>query len=100
MILSGRNGTPLWTMSRELYPKQLLSLLGELSLPQETAWRVHGHGLAPAVVVCGEPHRFINAEQLRNLSIRPAKIVLDPWSGAPPRPSRRRSRSRGAIPMR
>jgi mannose-1-phosphate guanylyltransferase / mannose-6-phosphate isomerase len=78
VILSGGNGTRLWPMSRELYPKQLLPLLEEVSLLQQTAWRVHGNGFAPPLLVCGEEHRFVVQEQLGSLGIRPRDIVLEP----------------------
>jgi mannose-1-phosphate guanylyltransferase/mannose-6-phosphate isomerase len=65
-------------MSRELYPKQLLALRGETSLLQQTAWRVRGRGFAAPMVMCGEEHRFIIAEQLRALWIEPQAIVLEP----------------------
>jgi mannose-1-phosphate guanylyltransferase/mannose-6-phosphate isomerase len=78
VILSGGTGTRLWPMSRELHPKQLLPLRGEVSLLQETAWRVAGPGLEPPVIVSSEAHRFVVAEQLRTIGIRPRTILLEP----------------------
>jgi mannose-1-phosphate guanylyltransferase/mannose-6-phosphate isomerase len=79
VILSGGAGTRLWPLSRELYPKQLLSLASERSLLQDTASRVgQGAGFAAPLVVCNEEHRFIIAEQLRQLGIQPRAIVLEP----------------------
>lgn len=78
VILSGGNGTRLWPMSRRLHPKQMLPLVGEVSLLQQTAWRLRGHGLAAPVVVCGEEHRFVVAEQLRELGVEPGGMLLEP----------------------
>lgn len=78
VILSGGAGTRLWPLSRELYPKQLLPLLSEQSLLQETVQRVQGDTFAPPLVVCSEEHRFIIAEQLRTLGVEPLAIVLEP----------------------
>jgi mannose-1-phosphate guanylyltransferase/mannose-1-phosphate guanylyltransferase/mannose-6-phosphate isomerase len=78
VILSGGTGTRLWPMSRELHPKQLLALQGELSLLQQTAWRVRNKDFEAPLVMCGEAHRFIIAEQLRDLWIEPRDIVLEP----------------------
>ncbi len=58
VILSGGTGTGLWPMSRELFPKQLLPLLAEVSLLQQTAWRVQGHEFSAPLLMCGEEHRF------------------------------------------
>ena len=78
VILSGGNGTRLWPMSRQLFPKQLLPLLSEVSMLQQTAWRVRGAQFDDPLLVCGEEHRFVVDEQLRALGIRPRQIVLEP----------------------
>ncbi len=79
VILSGGSGTRLWPMSRSLYPKQLLALFGERSLLQETARRVIDlPGFAPPLIVANEEHRFIIAEQLREIGAAPAALLLEP----------------------
>jgi mannose-1-phosphate guanylyltransferase/mannose-6-phosphate isomerase len=79
VILSGGAGTRLWPLSRELYPKQFLPLVGERTMIQDTALRVEGlPGLAAPIVVCNEAHRFLVAEQLRQVSITPQSILLEP----------------------
>ena len=78
VILSGGAGTRLWPLSRELYPKQLLALTGERTMIQQTALRLEGLAAAPPIVVCNEAHRFLVAEQLRQLRIDPQAIVLEP----------------------
>ena len=79
VILSGGAGTRLWPLSRELYPKQLLALLGPRTMLQQTAQRVAGLDCAAPVVVCNEAHRFLVAEQLRALKLTPKAIVLEPF---------------------
>jgi mannose-1-phosphate guanylyltransferase/mannose-6-phosphate isomerase len=79
VILSGGSGTRLWPMSRTLYPKQLLSLVGEQSLLQQTALRVRDSGrFAAPLVIANEEHRFIIAEQLREIDIVPQGLILEP----------------------
>src|SRR6185437_8360529 len=78
VILSGGAGTRLWPLSRELYPKQLLALTGERTMIQQTALRLEGLGAGGPVVVCNEAHRFLVAEQLRQVGIEPQAIVLEP----------------------
>ena len=78
VILSGGAGTRLWPMSRRLRPKQLLPLTSERSMLQETAHRVAGPDFAPPVIVCNEDHRFMIAEQMREIGLRPEAIVLEP----------------------
>lgn len=79
VILSGGAGTRLWPLSRESYPKQLLALTSDLSLLQGTAQRVSDRALFEApLLVSNADHRFIVAEQLRQLGIAPRAIVLEP----------------------
>ena len=79
VILSGGSGTRLWPMSRETYPKQLLALTADRTLLQETAARVGNPArFAAPIVVCNDAHRFIVAEQLRQLAVKPRCIVLEP----------------------
>ncbi len=79
VILCGGAGTRLWPLSRELYPKQLLSLVGENSLLQDTANRIIAiEGIQEPVLVCNEEHRFLVAEQLREMDVVPETIILEP----------------------
>ena len=78
VILSGGSGTRLWPLSRELYPKQLLPLVGERTMLQETVLRLQGLDAAPPLVVCNDAHRFLAAEQLRQLNVQPQAIILEP----------------------
>ena len=78
VILSGGSGTRLWPLSRELYPKQLLKLVGNHTMLQDTVLRLGGLKAGAPVVVCNDSHRFLVAEQLRLLGIKPRAIVLEP----------------------
>src|SRR5215831_10442528 len=79
VILSGGSGTRLWPMSRALYPKQLLALIDGGSLLQQTARRIGDpQRFAPPLVIANEEHRFIIAEQLREIGVVPRSLLLEP----------------------
>jgi mannose-1-phosphate guanylyltransferase len=79
VILSGGSGTRLWPMSRTLYPKQILPLVGDHSLLQQAVLRVDGlSGFAPPLVVANEGRRFIIAEQLREIGLARHAPLLEP----------------------
>ena len=80
VVLSGGSGTRLWPLSREKYPKQLLSFVGQDSLLQATLRRlegIDGATCAPPLVVCNDEYRFVVAEQLRLMGLQ-GRIVLEP----------------------
>lgn len=79
VILCGGAGTRLWPMSRELYPKQFLSLVDDMSLLQNTLKRVAKYkNIVSPLVVCNEDHRFLVAQQIHELDISPRSIMLEP----------------------
>src|SRR5258708_20891127 len=79
VILSGGAGTRLWPLSRAAYPKQLLSLVSERTLLQETAARnLSDVGFAAPLLICNDEHRFLVDEQLRQIGIEPQAILLEP----------------------
>jgi mannose-1-phosphate guanylyltransferase/mannose-6-phosphate isomerase len=79
VLLSGGSGTRLWPLSRALYPKQFLALAGDGTLFQAALQRVGdlAKGQAP-LVVCNEEHRFLAAEQLREVGQEGATLLLEP----------------------
>lgn len=78
VVMAGGTGSRLWPMSRELYPKQFLSLVGEKTLLQETFERLEGIDTASPVLICNEDHRFLAAEQLRQIGLLDHNIILEP----------------------
>ncbi|MCP9808584.1 mannose-1-phosphate guanylyltransferase/mannose-6-phosphate isomerase [Cyanobium sp. HWJ4-Hawea] len=81
VILCGGTGTRLWPLSRASYPKQYWPLAGagDETLLQQTQLRLKGlAGLAPPLLICNEDHRFIVAEQMRQIDVEPAAILLEP----------------------
>ena len=79
VILSGGSGTRLWPVSRQDYPKQLLALMGEQTMLQQTVARVSdADNFAAPLIISNDAHRFIVAEQLREIGIKPSHIILEP----------------------
>lgn len=78
MILCGGAGTRLWPVSRQQFPKQLLSLLGEQSLLQQTAQRLSGDRFAPSLIVSGEDQRLFIERQLQSVGAPVEAILLEP----------------------
>jgi len=78
VLLSGGVGSRLWPVSREAHPKQFLPLAGELSMLQETLQRTSGLEETAPIVVCNEEHRFMVAEQLRQVGIEASALILEP----------------------
>ena len=76
--MAGGSGTRLWPLSRELFPKQFLALAGDDSMLQATVNRLDGLQVSPPLVICNESHRFLVAEQLRQLGALAQNILLEP----------------------
>ena len=82
IILCGGKGTRLWPLSRESYPKQYLAIdkVNKYTFLQSTALRLSGiKNIQSPLIICNEEHRFIVAEQLREINIKPHRIILEPF---------------------
>jgi len=79
VILAGGSGTRLWPLSRELYPKQLINMYNQHTMLQNTVLRMEEiEKTGPPLIVCNDAHRFMTAEQLRQIQTTPHAIILEP----------------------
>jgi mannose-1-phosphate guanylyltransferase / mannose-6-phosphate isomerase len=83
VIMAGGSGTRLWPLSRSGFPKQFLVLGGDCSLFQQAATRLatlagEGAAVAAPLVVGNEEHRFLVLDQLREMKLEPAAVLLEP----------------------
>ena len=82
IILCGGTGSRLWPLSRECFPKQYLPLIenDSKSMVQITYKRLEGlKNLSEPIIICNDEHRFIVAEQFREINIKPRSILLEPF---------------------
>ncbi len=77
IILSGGSGTRLWPLSRKLHPKQFINLVNDTTLFQDTILRLP-KDVADPLIICNEEHRFLAAEQLRQIHKNSNGIILEP----------------------
>jgi len=78
IIMAGGTGSRLWPLSRQLNPKQFLKLCGDSTLLQQTISRLDGLEASAPAIICNEDHRFMVAEQLHQLTVEDASILLEP----------------------
>ena len=78
VLLCGGVGSRLWPVSRQGRPKQYLNLIGETSMLQQTLTRIESLAQTSPIIVCNEEHRFLVAEQVRQLGLTSPRIILEP----------------------
>ena len=77
VVLAGGSGTRLWPLSRSSHPKQFIPLYDDATLLQATVQRALLLDCYALSVVCNTEHRFLLAEQLREIEST-ASIILEP----------------------
>ena len=78
VILAGGTGSRLWPKSRAALPKQFLALTSKNTMIQETVVSLAGVDALPPSIICNEEHRFLVAEQMRQINIDNSDILLEP----------------------
>ena len=79
VILSGGSGTRLWPLSRKGFPKQFHKLFNDKTMLQNTLERIKSLNTQPPIIVTHEDYRFLVAEQLQSMGIKPGGIILEPY---------------------
>ena len=77
VVMAGGSGTRLWPLSRALYPKQFIALTNQSTMLQNTVNRLQGIEVSKSITICNEEHRFMVAEQLRQIDAL-GSIILEP----------------------
>ena len=77
VIMAGGSGTRLWPLSRARHPKQFLSLTGDKTMLQQTVKRLSDLPTSKSITICNEEHRFLVAEQMREIDAL-GQIILEP----------------------
>ena len=79
VILCGGMGARLWPVSRELYPKHLLTIMNDRSLLQETISRsISCLNAENPILVCSEETQFLVGSQVAEVGVTPETIILEP----------------------
>ncbi len=78
VIMAGGSGSRLWPKSRAALPKQFLSLTGKNTMLQDTITRLQGLDFEAPIFICNDAHRFLVAEQLRQIEVVHGGILLEP----------------------
>ncbi len=81
IIMCGGSGSRLWPLSRESFPKQYISIDSDQSksMLQKTQLRINKlNNISNPIFICNEEHRFIVAEQIREINIKDFSILLEP----------------------
>ena len=78
IIMSGGAGSRLWPASRAAYPKQLLPLITDKTMVQETALRVSGEVYTAPVFICNGAHASAISKQMDAVNCPPLAIITEP----------------------
>ena len=78
VIMSGGAGSRLWPLSRQANPKQLLPLVTDQTMVQETAERFDGDRFTDPVFICNALHVDAIAAQMRDISRKVDAFIVEP----------------------
>jgi mannose-1-phosphate guanylyltransferase/mannose-6-phosphate isomerase len=78
VILCGGSGSRLWPLSREKLPKQLLPIVNDQTMLQNTLLRFANLNINKFILICNKEHYFLIEKQVAELGITNALIVTEP----------------------
>jgi mannose-1-phosphate guanylyltransferase len=78
VVMAGGEGSRLWPVSRSSFPKQFIDLVSGNSMLQDTILRVDESCREEPYIICNDSTRFLVAEELQNINVFNANIILEP----------------------